>query len=54
MTAVQTCALPICPVLTGYGQLAELTGLLAACGLPTAHIHQILSGNALKLLARVL
>ena len=42
------------PVLTGYGQLAQLTGLLAARGLPTAHIHQILSGNALKLLARVL
>ena len=42
------------PVLTGYDQLAELTGLLAACGLPTAHIHQILSGNALKLLARML
>jgi membrane dipeptidase len=42
------------PVLTGYDQLDELTGLLAARGLPTAHIHQILSGNALKLLARVL
>ena len=42
------------PVLTSYDQLDELTGLLAARGLPTAHIHQILSGNALKLLARVL
>ena len=42
------------PVLTGYDQLDELTGLLAARGLPTAHIHQILSGNALKLLARML
>ena len=42
------------PVLTGYDQLDDLTGLLAARGLPTAHIHQILSGNALKLLARVL
>jgi len=42
------------PVLTSYDQLDELTGLLAARGLPTAHIHQILSGNALKLLARML
>ena len=42
------------PVLTSYDQLDDLTGLLAARGLPTAHIHQILSGNALKLLARVL
>ena len=42
------------PVLTGYDQLDELTGLLAARGLPTAHIHQILGGNALKFLARVL
>jgi membrane dipeptidase len=42
------------PVLTSYDQLDDLAGLLAARGLPTAHIHQILGGNALKLLARML
>ena len=42
------------PVLTGYEQLDDLTGLLAARGLPTPRIHQILGGNALKFLGRVL
>ena len=42
------------PVLTSYDQLDDLTGLLAARGLPTARIQQILGGNAMKLLARVL
>ena len=42
------------PVLTSYDQLDDLTGTLAARGLPTARIHQVLGGNALNLLARVL
>ncbi|HEX5290268.1 MAG TPA: hypothetical protein VFX25_15505 [Streptosporangiaceae bacterium] len=42
------------PVLTSYDQLDDLSGLLAGCGLPTARIHQILGGNALDLLARML
>ena len=42
------------PVLTSYDQLDDLTGLLAARGLPTAHIHQILGGNALDFLGRML
>jgi len=42
------------PVLTSYEQLDDLTGLLAARGLPAARIHQILGGNALKFLGRVL
>jgi hypothetical protein len=42
------------PVLTSYDQLDDLTGTLAAGGLPTARIRQILGGNALDLLARVL
>ena len=42
------------PVLTSYDQLDDLAGLLAARGLPAAHIQQILGGNALKLLARML
>jgi membrane dipeptidase len=42
------------PVLTSYDQLNDLTGLLAARGLPTARIHQILGSNALEFLARVL
>ena len=42
------------PVLTGYDQLDDLTGLLAGRGLPPARIHQILGGNALKFLGRVL
>jgi microsomal dipeptidase-like Zn-dependent dipeptidase len=42
------------PVLTSYDQFDDLTGLLAARGLPAAHNHQILGGNAMKLLGRVL
>lgn len=42
------------PVLTSYDQLDDLAGLLAARGLPTARIHQILGGNALKFLGHVL
>jgi membrane dipeptidase len=42
------------PVLTSYGQLDDLSGTLAAGGLPTARIHQILGGNALDLLNSVM
>jgi membrane dipeptidase len=42
------------PVLTSYDQLDDLTGLLAARGLATARIHQILGSNALEFLAHVL
>jgi membrane dipeptidase len=42
------------PVLTGYDQLDDLTGLLRDRGLPTARIQQILGGNALEFLGRVL
>ena len=42
------------PVLTSYDQLDDLAGLLAARGLPTARIHQILGGNALKFLGHML
>jgi membrane dipeptidase len=42
------------PVLTSYDQLDDLTGLLAARGLPTARTQQILGGNAMKLLGHVL
>jgi len=42
------------PVLTRYDQLDDLTGLLAARGLPPARVHQILGGNALNFLGRVL
>jgi membrane dipeptidase len=42
------------PVLTSYDQLDDLTGTLAAGGLPTARIHQILGGNALDLLNSVM
>ena len=42
------------PVLTSYDELDHLTGLLAARGLPPASVHQILGGNALSLLGRVL
>ena len=42
------------PVLTSYDQLDDLTGTLAAGGLPTASVHQILGGNAMKFLGRVL
>jgi membrane dipeptidase len=42
------------PVLTSYGQLDVLTGLLAARDFPTARIHQILGGNAMNFLGHVL
>ena len=42
------------PVLTSYDQLDDLDGLLRERGLPPDHIHQILGGNAMKLLGRVL
>jgi membrane dipeptidase len=42
------------PVLTAYDQLGELTGILAARGLPPDHIGQVLGGNALDLLRQVL
>jgi membrane dipeptidase len=42
------------PVLTSYDQLGDLTGLLAARGLPPTSVHQILGGNALKFLGHVL
>jgi membrane dipeptidase len=42
------------PVLTSYDQLDELVGLLNERGLPPDHIHQILGGNAMELLDRVL
>ena len=42
------------PVLTSYDQLDDLTGLLNERGLPPDHIHQILGGNAMELLGRVL
>jgi membrane dipeptidase len=42
------------PVLTSYDQLDDLAGLLRDRGLPSAHVHQILGGNALKLLGHVL
>jgi membrane dipeptidase len=42
------------PVLTSYDQLPDLTRLLSDRGLPAAHIEQILGGNALDLLTRLL
>jgi membrane dipeptidase len=42
------------PVLTSYDQLDDLVGLLRGRGLPPDRIHQILGGNALQLLGRVL
>jgi membrane dipeptidase len=42
------------PVLTSYDQLDDLTGLLAARGLPPTSVRQILGGNALNLLGCVL
>jgi len=42
------------PVLTSYDQLDDLTGLLHHRGLPTPRAHQILGGNAMELLGRVL
>jgi len=42
------------PVLTSYDQFDDLVGLLRDRGLPPHRVYQILGGNALKLLARVL
>ena len=42
------------PVLTSYDQFDDLTGLLRDRGLPPDRIHQILGGNAMELLGRVL
>ncbi len=42
------------PVLTSYDQLTDVTRMLSDRGLPTAHIDQILGGNAMKLLTAVL
>jgi membrane dipeptidase len=42
------------PVLTSYDQFDDLTGLLRDRGLPPDRVHQILGGNALDLLGRVL
>ena len=42
------------PVLTSYDQLTDLASLLQDRGLPSAHIHQILGGNALTLLHSIL
>jgi membrane dipeptidase len=42
------------PVLTSYDQLTDLVSLLRDRGLPAAHIEQILGGNALDLLTRIL
>jgi membrane dipeptidase len=42
------------PVMTSYDQLDDLAGLLRDRGLPPDRIHQILGGNAMKLLGRVL
>jgi membrane dipeptidase len=42
------------PVLTSYDQLDDLGILLRDRGLPAAHVHQILGGNALNLLNHVL
>jgi membrane dipeptidase len=42
------------PVLTSYDQFDDLVGLLRDRGLPPDRVHQILGGNAMKLLARVL
>lgn len=42
------------PVLTSYDQLNGLTGLLRDRGLPPDRVHQILGGNAMELLGRVL
>ena len=42
------------PVLTSYDQLDDLTARLHDRGLPPDRIHQILGGNALQLLGRVL
>jgi membrane dipeptidase len=42
------------PVLTSYDQIDDLTGLLRDRGLPTPRVQQILGGNAMEFLGRVL
>jgi microsomal dipeptidase-like Zn-dependent dipeptidase len=42
------------PVLTSYAQLGEAARLLRDRGLPAAHVEQILGGNAMDLLTRIL
>ena len=42
------------PVLTSYDQFDDLIGLLRDRGLPPARVQQILGGNAVNLLRRVL
>jgi len=42
------------PVLTSYDQIDDLTGLLRDRGLPTPRAQQILGGNAMEFLGRVL
>jgi membrane dipeptidase len=42
------------PVLTSYDQLDDLAGLLRDRGLPSAHVQQVLGGNALDLMGHVL
>jgi microsomal dipeptidase-like Zn-dependent dipeptidase len=42
------------PVLTSYDQLDDLVGLLRDRGLPPDRVRQILGGNAMELLGRVL
>jgi membrane dipeptidase len=42
------------PVLTSYDQLDDLARLLQYRGLPAAHVDQVLGGNAMNLLTRLL
>jgi membrane dipeptidase len=42
------------PVLTSYAQLSDAARLLRDGGVPAAHVDQILGGNALALLTRLL
>ena len=42
------------PVLTSYDQLGELAALLRDRGLASDRVHQILGGNALRLLSGIL
>jgi membrane dipeptidase len=42
------------PVLTSYAQLGDAARLLGDRGLPAAHVEQVLGGNAMDLLTRIL
>jgi microsomal dipeptidase-like Zn-dependent dipeptidase len=42
------------PVIISHDQLDDLAVLLRDRGLPSAHVHQILGGNAMELLGHVL